>query len=190
MLWRVVNNRPMRPLLALIAVTAVWGVTFVQVKDAVAIYPVLPFLAVRFAIAAAVLAPFAARRSRSLGRRGWGSAAGAGALLAGGYTLQTLGLERTTVSSAGFVTGMYVVLTPLIAFLCFRLRIARAVWGGVALATLGLALLAGVHGGGVAGEALVLAGAAVYSLQIVLMERYAPLYDALGFTLVEMLAAF
>ncbi len=170
--------------------TAVWGLTFVQVKDAVEVYPVMPFLALRFAIAALVLLPFAARRARGLGRRGAGSAALAGALLAGGYTLQTLGLERTSVSSAGFVTGMYVVLTPLIAFACFHARIGRTTWVGVALATLGLGLLAGVHEGQAAGNLLVLAGAAVYSLQIVLMERYAPRYDALGFTLVEMLAAF
>src|SRR5581483_3699029 len=108
------DNRPVPALAALVAVTAVWGLTFVQVKDAVAVYPVLPFLALRFAIATAALAPFAAARTRSLGRRGWASGALAGALLAAGYTLQTLGLERTTVSSAGFVTGMYVVLTPLL----------------------------------------------------------------------------
>jgi drug/metabolite transporter (DMT)-like permease len=175
---------------ALVAVTAVWGLTFVQVKDAVEVYPVMPFLALRFAIAALVLAPFAAGRLGGLGRRGLGSAAIAGALLAGGYTLQTLGLERTSVSSAGFVTGMYVVLTPLIAFACFHARIGRVTWAGVALATLGLALLAGVHAGQLAGNLLVLAGAAVYSLQIVLMERYAPRYDALGFTLFEMVVAF
>jgi prepilin-type N-terminal cleavage/methylation domain-containing protein len=64
------------------------------------------------------------------------------------------------------------------------------VWAGVALATAGLALIAGVPGGSSAGDLLVLAGAAVYSLQILLMERYAPRYDPLGFTLVEMLAAF
>src|SRR3954467_9785975 len=94
MIWRVVNNRPMRPLLALVAVTAVWGVTVVQVKDAVAIYPVLPFLAVRFAIASAVLAP-AAPRLRGLGRPGIVAAAGAGALLGAGYVLQALGRAPT-----------------------------------------------------------------------------------------------
>jgi drug/metabolite transporter (DMT)-like permease len=182
------TSRPAVP--ALVAVTAVWGLTFVQVKDAVALYPVLPFLALRFGIAALVLAPFAMHRMRGLGRPGAASAAFAGALLAGGYTLQTFGLERTSVSSAGFITGMYVVLTPLIAFACFRIRIGAASWGGVVLATGGLALLAGVHGGARGGNALVLAGAAVYSLQIVLMERYAPRYDVLGFTLLEMLAAF
>src|SRR4051794_32723774 len=144
MIWRVVNNRPMRPLLALVAVTAVWGVTFVQVKDAVAIYPILPFLAVRFGIASAVLAP-AVGRILALGRRGVAAAGLAGALLGVGYVLQTLGLERTNVSSAGFVTGMYVVLTPLIALALFRLRVGAAGWGGVVLATVGLALLAGIH---------------------------------------------
>src|SRR5205085_2356338 len=187
--WLVGKNRAMRPLLALIVVTAVWGVTFVQVKDAVEIYPILPFLAVRFGIASAVLAP-AAPRVRDLGRRGAAGAALAGALLGAGYVLQTLGLERTSVSSAGFVTGMYVVLTPLIALVLFRLQVGGAAWLGVGLATVGLAMLAGIHGGSATGDLLVLAAAAVYSLQIVLMERYAPRYDPFAFTLVEMLVAF
>ena len=85
---------------------------------------------------------------------------------------------------------MYVVLTPLLALACFRIRVGGWAWLGVGLATAGLAMLAGVHGGSVGGDLLVLGGAAVYSLQIVLMERYAPRYDALGFTLVEMLVAF
>lgn len=177
-------------LLVLLAVTAVWGVTFVQVKDAVAIYPLFAFLAARFAIATLTLAPFAAGRLHGLGRGGAVAAASLGALLAGGYALQTAGLERTSVSSAGFVTGMYVVLTPVIAFAVFRLSIGRTAWTGVAVATGGLALLSGIHGGSAAGDLLVLGGAAVYALQIVLMERYAPRHDPLGFTTVEMAAAF
>jgi drug/metabolite transporter (DMT)-like permease len=176
--------------IALIAATAVWGVTFVQVKDAVAIYPLFAFLAVRFAIASLTLAVPGTRRVRSLGSEGIAAGTLLGLLLAAGYVLQTAGLERTTVSSTGFVTGMYVVLTPLIALALLRSRIALAAWGGVAVSTIGLALLAGVHGGSAAGDLLVLAGAAVYSLQIVLMERFAPRYDPIAFTLVEMLAAF
>jgi drug/metabolite transporter (DMT)-like permease len=179
----------MAALFALIAVTAVWGVTFVQVKDAVAIYPLLPFLALRFAIASLTLSP-GARRVKGLGRSGLGAAALAGGLLAAGYVLQTFGLQRTSVSSAGFVTGMYVVLTPLIALVLFRLRVGATAWVGAALATGGLAMLAGVHGGSTVGDLLVLGAAAVYSLQIVLMERYAPRYDAVAFTLVEMVVAF
>src|SRR5205814_8860707 len=170
------------PLAALIAVTAVWGVTFVQVKDAVAIYPLFAFLAVRFAIASCTLLGPSWARLRTLGRDGALGAAAAGALLGSGYVLQTAGLERTSVSSTGFITGMYVVLTPLLALALFRTRIGLAAWAGVGLATAGLALLSGVHGGSVLGDLLVLAAAAVYSLQIVLMERFAPRYDALALT--------
>ena len=180
----------MRAVLALVAVTAVWGVTFVQVKDAVAIYPLFAFLAVRFAIASATLAVPAARRLASLGRRGWGAGAALGLLLALGYALQTAGLERTTVSSAGFITGLYVVFTPLLALLFLGTRIGLAVWLGVALSTAGLGLLTGLDSGRVGGDLLVLGGSAAYSLQIVLMERQAPRYDPLAFTLAEMLAAF
>jgi drug/metabolite transporter (DMT)-like permease len=177
-------------IVALVAVTAVWGVTFVQVKDAVALYPLFAFLAVRFAIATGVLAVPAVKRIRSLGREGAVGGALLGLLLAGGYVLQTAGLERTTVSSTGFITGMYVVLTPLLALALFRARIGLTAWGGVVLATAGLALLSGVHAGSVGGDLLVLAAAAVYSLQIVLLERYAPRFDPLAFTCVEMAAAF
>ena len=180
----------MKALLALIAVTAVWGVTFVQVKDAVALYPLFAFLAVRFAIASLTLAGPAAARLRRLDRRGAAAGVVLGLLLAAGYALQTAGLARTTVSSTGFITGMYVVLTPLIALALFRQRIGLATWFGVALATVGLALLSGIHAGSVAGDLLVLAAAAVYSLQIVLMELYAPRYDAFALTFLEMLTAF
>ena len=179
----------MPALLALVLVTAVWGVTFVQVKDAVALYPLFAFLAVRFWIATLTLAVPGLPRMRSLGRPGFFGGAFLGLLLAAGYTLQTAGLERTTVSSTGFITGMYVVLTPLIALVLVRSRIGLSVWGGVALSTIGLAMLSGIHAGSVTGDLLVLAAAAVYSLQIVLMERYAPRYDAVAFTFVEMLAA-
>jgi drug/metabolite transporter (DMT)-like permease len=127
---------------------------------------------------------------RGLGRSGVAGGAFLGLLLAAGYALQTAGLERTTVSSTGFITGMYVVLTPLIALVLYRSRIGLGAWVGVVVATAGLAMLSGIHAGSVTGDLLVLAGAGVYSFQIVLMERYAPRFDALAFTFVEMAAAF
>src|SRR5215467_3755672 len=96
-------------ILALVAVTAIWGVTFVQVKDAVAVYPLFAFLAVRFFISTVVLAPFAWRPVRALPRAGVVAGGGVGILLAAAYALQTAGLHRTTVSSTGFITGLYVV---------------------------------------------------------------------------------
>ena len=86
---------------ALILVTAVWGITFVQVKDAVALYPVVAFLAVRYVIASAALAPLALTRLKSLGRDGLVAGGVLGALIALGIGLQTAGLARTTVTSTG-----------------------------------------------------------------------------------------
>jgi drug/metabolite transporter (DMT)-like permease len=133
------------------------------------------------------LAPVAAPRIR---RSGWRAATLLGLMLAAGFVLQTAGLQRTTVSSTGFITGLYVVFTPIFAFVLFRIRATRGLVAGVALATVGLALLSGVGVGEPGGDALVLAASAVYSLQIALLERYARLYDPVAFTFVEMLAAF
>ena len=179
----------MPALFALIAVTAVWGVTFVQVKDAVEIYPLFAFLAVRFAIATATLAVPAAARVRGLGRSGAGAGVLLGVLLATGYALQTAGLQHTTVSSTGFITGLYVVLTPLFAMLLFRARIGLEVWGGVALAVAGLAMLSGVEAGSSYGDLLVLSSTAAQALQIVGVERFAARYDPIALTFVEMLTS-
>ncbi|MFL5924903.1 MAG: DMT family transporter [Gaiellaceae bacterium] len=175
-------------LLALIAVTAIWGVTFVQVKDAVDVYPLFAFLGVRYAIATGALALVGGRRVRMLGRSGFAAGAVLGVLLGLGIGLQTAGLERTTVSSTGFITGLYVVLTPLFGLALFRARVELEVWLGVALAIAGLAMLSGVHVGSPGGNLLVLASTAAQALQIVMVERYATRYDAIALTLVEMAA--
>src|SRR5215475_5647405 len=114
----------MPALVVLVAVTAVWGVTFVQVKDAVAIYPLFAFLAVRYGIATGALALAGGVRVRTLGRSGWVAGTVIGALLGLGIALQTAGLERTTVSSTGFITGLYVVFTPLFGLALFRTTVA------------------------------------------------------------------
>ncbi len=174
------------PMLALVGVTAIWGYTFVPVQEAVAIYPLFAFLAVRFGISTVVLAPFAWRSLRVLPRRGLAAGAGAGVLLATAYGLQTAGLELTTVSSTGFITGLYVVLTPVIALALFRTPVAAVAWVGVALAVAGLLLLNGVPGGSTVGNALVLGNAVAQSFQIVAMERFAPRYDARALTFLQM----
>jgi drug/metabolite transporter (DMT)-like permease len=174
------------PLVALIAVTAVWGVTFVQVKDAVELYPLYAFLAVRYAIATGVLGVVGARRVRTLGRAGFAAGAILGVLLGVGIGLQTAGLERTTVSSTGFITGLYVVLTPLFGLFLFRTRVGLEVWLGIVLSVAGLAMLSGVHVGSTNGDLLVLASTAAQALQILMVERYANRYDAVALTLVEL----
>ena len=183
-------RRSATPLLALVVVTAIWGYTFVPVQEAVAVYPLFAFLAVRFAISTATLAPFAWGSLRTLPRRGWAAGAAAGTLLATAYALQTAGLELTTVTSTGFITGLYVVFTPLIALAAFHTPVPAPVWVGVVLSLAGLLLLSGAPGGSWVGNLLVLGNAVAQSLQIVAMERFAPRYDARALTFLQMSVAF
>ena len=179
-------GRAPSPLLALVAVTAIWGYTFVPVQKAVGVYPLFAFLAVRFAISTAALAPFAWRSLRALPRAGWGAGILAGTFLAVAYGLQTAGLELTTVTSTGFITGLYVVVTPLLALAAFRTPVPPPVWVGVVLSLTGLLLLSGAPGGSWLGNVLVLGNAVAQSLQIVAMERFAPRYDARALTILQM----
>jgi len=174
---------------ALILVTAVWGVTFVQVKDAVELYPLFAFLAVRYLIAAVALAPTAARRLRGLGRDGLVAGVVLGVLIALGIGLQTAGLERTTVTNAGFITGLYVLFTPLLGLALFRTRIPKELWLAVGLAIAGLALLSGVPESSSDGDLLVLASTVAQALQIVMVERYANRFDVFALVWVQVGAA-
>ena len=121
-------------------------------------------------------------------RSGYGRAR-CGVLLAIAYGLQTAGLELTTVASTGFITGLYVVFTPLLALAFFGTRVPRALWAGVALAVVGLLLLNGVPGGSTLGNALVLGNA----LPGVPDHRHGaarPRYDPRALTFLQMATAF
>jgi drug/metabolite transporter (DMT)-like permease len=119
-------------------------------------------------------------------RGGLAAGAVAGTFLATAYGLQTAGLDLTTVASTGFITGHYVVITPLVALAVFRTPVAAAAWGGVVLSLAGLLLLNGVPGGSALGNALVLGNAVAQSFQIASMERFAPRYDARALTFLQM----
>jgi hypothetical protein len=110
--------------------------------------------------------------------------------LAGAYGLQTAGLELTTVASTGFITGLYVVFTPLLALVVFGTPVPRSLWAGVALAVVGLLLLNGVPGGSALGNALVLGNAVFQAFQITAMERFAPRYDPRALTFLQMATSF
>ncbi|HET6602322.1 MAG TPA: DMT family transporter [Gaiella sp.] len=183
-------RRASSPILALVAVTAIWGYTFVPVQKAVGAYPLFAFLAVRFAISTLALAPFAFGSLRALPRAGWAAGIVAGSFLGLAYGLQTAGLELTTVTSTGFITGLYVVFTPLLALVAFRTPVPAPVWVGVVFALTGLLLLSGAPGGSWAGNLLVLGNAVAQSFQIVAMDRWAPRYDARALTILQMAVAF
>lgn len=158
---------PRRATIALVAVTFVWGSTFVIVKDAIEQLPVLPFNTWRFAIATVAVVAIAGGRLRELGRRGATRGFVLGVALWAGYAFQTFGLERTTPAKAAFVTGMVVVITPLLQAPVLGRAPSRAAAVGAVLATVGLALLV-LQGSLVPalGDLLVLACAVAYAFHL------------------------
>jgi drug/metabolite transporter (DMT)-like permease len=162
--------------LALISVAAVWGLTFVMVQDAIEKLPTLAFLGYRFTAAAVVVAIVCWGALRALPAAGWGAGALMGVFLTLGYVLQTLGLEHTTASNAGFITGLFVVFTPMLAALVLRERIGRLAWAAAALSVVGLYLLAG-GGSPNRGDVLVLGAALSFAAHILATARAVRDYD-------------
>jgi drug/metabolite transporter (DMT)-like permease len=132
--------------LALVGIAAVWGVTFVMVQDAIRELPTMAFLAYRFIPAALLVTAIFWSPLRRLSPDGWRAGALMGAFLTAGYVFQTLGLERTTPSNAGFITGLFVVFTPLLGALVLRQRVGPLAWAAAAVSALGLYLLSGAAG--------------------------------------------
>jgi drug/metabolite transporter (DMT)-like permease len=173
--------------LALLAITACWGSTFFLIKDLLVRVPVLDFLAVRFAIASVslvLLAPKALGRLSAQSRR---HAVVLGLVYGLAQILQTAGLAHTPASVSGFITGMYVVCTPLLAAVLLRQRITRLTWGAVALAVVGLGVLTlgGFHLG--FGEAVTLLAAVLYALHIVALGAWSNSREAMGMAIVQLI---
>ena len=175
----------MPPTPALLAVTAIWGSTFFLIKDLVTRIEVADLLAVRFALASVGLAVLVGRRL-TMSRRLVIPGIGLGVLYGGAQVLQTLGLASTSASVSGFLTGLYVVATPLLGAAILRQRIRGSTWLAVALATVGLGVLSltGVSTG--YGELLTVASAVVYAGHILALSRISTPGTALGLSLVQL----
>jgi drug/metabolite transporter (DMT)-like permease len=129
--------------LALIGIASVWGLTFVMVQDAIRELPTMAFLAYRFIPAALIVALIFHRQLRALPAGGWRVGLVMGVFLTGGYVFQTLGLEETTASNTGFITGLFVVLTPVLGAVFLRQHIPVIAWVAAGVAMVGLWLLSG-----------------------------------------------
>ena len=171
--------------LALLSVTACWGSTFFLIKGLLDRVPTLDFLAVRFAIAGVVLLLLFPRALGRLDPNARRQAAVLGVVYGIAQILQTAGLATTPASVSGFITGMYVVCTPLLAAALLRTRIGALTWAAVLLATAGLAVLT-LHGLTVGyGEALTLVAAVLYALHIVGLGAWSRPDQALGMSIVQ-----
>lgn len=166
------------PTAALLLVVAIWGATFTVVKEALQDASTLAFLALRFSVASAVLAVFLARRLGKY-RPLWTSVrAGllAGVALFGGYFLQTAGLRYTSAPKSAFITSLSVVAVPLLAAFVYKSVPRPSEVAGVALATIGLALLT-LQGQGPAmgwGDLLTLGCAFCFGAHVLVLAHFAP----------------
>jgi drug/metabolite transporter (DMT)-like permease len=173
--------------LALAGIAAIWGFTFVVVKAALDDCSVVLFLALRFTLAAAVLTLLFARSMR------WRSADALGGIVAGlclmgGYMLQTWGLRLTTASKSGFLTGLYIVLVPLLAAAVYKVVPGWREWLGVLLAFTGMALLT-LDGAALSinrGDALTIAGAVMFAIHILVLSYWAKTGEIRALTVAQL----
>ncbi len=189
------TRRPLLPELALVGATIAFGATFTIVQDALDSLTPVGFVLLRFAVGTLVLLPIALRvgwrrRDVAVPDETLRSFAVAGIVLGavalGGYWLQNLGLQRTTTSSSAFITGLFVVFTPLVETVARRRAPSRRVLAAVATAAAGLFLLTGARFSPGAGELFTLGCAACFGAWIYLGGTYVNRFDAVALTAVQM----
>ncbi|QNT76053.1 DMT family transporter [Dehalogenimonas etheniformans] len=170
---------------ALVSVTAAWGATFIVVQEAVSRMPVMDFLAVRFCLAALVMIAIRPQSLRGMGSLGFKRAAILGLALGLGYITQTFGLQHASVAVSGFITGMFVVLTPVVSWLLLKRKLSANVWWAVVLATAGLAVLS-LNGWSIGiGELLTLLCAIFFAFHIVGLGEWSSKHDVYGLAVLQ-----
>lgn len=175
--------------IGLLATTAVWGGAFLVMKDSLERQDVYSFLASRFILAALFMFLYKPRCLQGLSKVFIKRAVLAGVLLGSGFIFQTFGLTKTTVSNTGFITGLYLVFTPLIAWLLLKREIVKMQWSAVFVATIGLYLISfnGISIG--FGEALVLISAILFAGQIVALGEWSDGKNTYALTLIQILVS-
>jgi drug/metabolite transporter (DMT)-like permease len=172
---------------ALLSVSAAWGFAFVVMKDAIERQTVNNFLFSRFVLAVVVMLLIRPQCIKYFNKDLLLRGSAAGLFLGGGYILQTLGLKSTeSAALTGFITGLYVVFTPLIAAVVLRVRITLFTWVCVGIATLGLGLLS-LEGWEIGtGALLVLASAFAFAAHIIALGKWSSGRDAYAMTVVQL----
>ena len=171
------NSKRLIPSTLLISVAAIWGIAFVSMKTTLERLDVYSFLAWRFFLATLVLIIIRPKVLRTLNLNLLKKGALVGLFLGSGYIFQSIGLTKTTVGKTGFITGLYVVMTPLIAYLFLKKRVSRWDWISAILATIGLGLLSFKGFGIGLGEFLVFVSAILFAVHILALSEWAANLD-------------
>lgn len=174
------------PVIALLSVAVAWGGAFVVMKPAIEHQPFYDFLALRFTIAALVMAAVRPRALRAITPKMLGTGLILGLILGLAYVTQTVALAETTAAITGFLTGLYVVLTPLLSWLLFRNRVTPKLAIGVVLATAGLALISITDIGIQPGHVWGIICAVLYAAHIVGLGKFSARFDAYPLTIIQL----
>lgn len=179
---------------ALLGVAAVWGAAFVVVDDAIEIYPMYAFLAWRFAVATLAFVVLFPKVLRRIDAANLTKGVSAGLLLTAGYILQTWGLDgprATSPARAAFITGLYVVLTPLMQSLVLKRPPRKSTIAGAVIALAGLWVLSagGAAGRLVFGDWLVVACAFAYAAHIIVLGSTDERHDTAALTVIQLAVA-
>ena len=171
---------------ALLTVSAAWGLSFIVMKDAIQRQSVNNFLFTRFTLAVIVMILIRPQTIKLFNKDLLQRGGLAGIFLGLGYIAQTLGLERTGAAITGFITGLYVVLTPLIASIVLKEKITKFTWLCIAVATFGLGLLS-IRGFSVGiGEMFVLASAVLFAAHIIALSKWSLGRDVYAMTVIQL----
>lgn len=172
--------------LLLVGVTVIWGWTFVIVANAIAVYGVMPFLAIRFTIAAVTALLF---WGRTLDRSSLRAGLLIGLIPATGYLLQTWGLRFTTATNAGLITGLFVVLAPIADRVFYNRRLRPTAWLSVGISLIGMSLLTGRLPTQLAlGDLLVFGCALAFGLHIAVLSHHTPRHEPRALATAQMLS--
>lgn len=172
--------------IAMLAVAITWGAAFVLMKDAIQDQPFYDFLATRFTLAVLVMIAFRPSVLKAIDSATLKHGVILGTLLAGGYITQTIGLELTTAAITGFITGLYVVLTPLIGWLMFGNKINKQLVIGIALAFIALGFLT-LNGFAIdVNQLWIVLCALLFAGHIVGLSVWSPGKDVYALTLVQL----
>jgi drug/metabolite transporter (DMT)-like permease len=186
------TRRPLLPELSLLVATAAYGSTFVLVQDALDRVTPVGFILLRFTVGAVVLLPFGIVRGwrrkgvPADGRTYTWAVLAFGVIAFVGYWFQNAGLERTTTSNSAFITGLFVVFTPLIETVVLRRVPPPNVIAAIVVATLGLFLLTGADLSMNSGDLLTLGCAFFFAIWIYLGGRFSQRYDPVMLTALQL----
>ncbi|NBU23823.1 MAG: EamA family transporter, partial [Actinobacteria bacterium] len=180
-------NKIRLAVIALLFVGFVWGAAFVLMKDAIEQQPYMDFLATRFTVAALAMIALRPRVSLAFAKGDVRFGAIIGTVLAFGYITQTIGLEATTAAMSGFLTGLYVVLTPLLAWLVLKEKISWKIATGAMLAAIGLGILSGAAQSVEfqIGQLWLIACALMYAVHILLLGKFGQGRDPYRFAMLQ-----